>query len=162
MTGIKGMILAAAAVATVGGPASAACWTNSAVEAAYVRDFDTILMVATLRCRTKGVEMATDYNRFVREKRTVLVAANDELRAQFAAGRTQKAALDAFDRYATSLANTHGAGSDTLSCADYKELVAQAVAAPASRVALLQLAAKAEANPAIPSEGCTRQVALAR
>ncbi len=76
MKGIKQLILAAGAATMVGGPASAACWSNSAVEAAYVRDFDTILMVATLRCRTHGVEMATDYNRFVREKRAVLVAAN--------------------------------------------------------------------------------------
>ncbi len=46
MKGIKSVILAAAAACSVSAPVSAACWSNSAVEAAYVRDFDTILMVA--------------------------------------------------------------------------------------------------------------------
>ncbi len=142
MKGIKSVILAAAAACSVSAPVSAACWSNTAVEAAYVRDFDTILMVATLRCRGQGMEITADYNKFVREKRTLLVSANDDLRAQFTAGRSAKAGLDAFDRFATALANSHGANAEGHSCADYKALAQAAAAAPADRAALLQLAAK--------------------
>ncbi len=52
------------------------------------------------------MEITADYNKFVREKRALLISANDDLRAQFAAGRGAKAGLDAFDRYATALANS--------------------------------------------------------
>ena len=162
MKGIKRLVLAAAAAVTVCSPASAACWSDSVVEAAYVRDFDTILMVATLRCRTQDAQMGASYNKFVREKRTILVAANDELRAQFSVGRGAKAGLDAFDRFSTSLANSHGAGEDGVSCAEYRAMVDSAVAAPANRGALLQLAGKAGANPALPQEACTRRVAFAK
>ncbi len=162
MTGTKRLILAAAAVTMVSSPATAACWSAKAVEAAYVRDFDTILMVATLRCRNQGVEIATDYNKFVREKRAVLVAANEDLRAQFTVGRSPKAGLDAFDRFATAIANSHGAGSSEFDCAAYKVLAKAAVAAPVSRASLLQLAARAGSNPALPVDACARQVALAR
>lgn len=162
MTGIKRVVFAAAAAMTVCSPVSAACWSDSAVQAAYVRDFDTTLMVATLRCRTQDAQMGASYNKFVREKRAVLVAANDELRAQFSVGRGAKAGLDAFDRFSTSLANTHGAGEDGVSCSEYRALVESAVSAPPNRSALLQLAGKAGVNPALPQEACTRRVAFAK
>jgi hypothetical protein len=162
MKGIKRTVLAAAAAMTVCSPVSAACWSDSVVEAAYVRDFDTTLMVATLRCRTQDTQIGASYNKFVREKRAVLVAANDELRAQFSAGQGPKAGLDAFDRYSTSLANSHGAGEDGVSCAEYRALIESAVAAPVNRSALLQLAGKAGVNPALPTAACTRRVAFAR
>jgi hypothetical protein len=162
MKGIKRVILAAAAATMVGAPASAACWSDSVVDAAYVRDFDTTLMVATLRCRTQDAQIGASYNKFVREKRAILVAANDELRAQFSAGRGAKAGLDAFDRYSTSLANSHGAGETGVSCSEYRSLVDAAASAPVNRSALLQLAGQAGVNPALPQEACTRRVAFAR
>ncbi len=162
MTGIKRLILAAAAAMTVTTPVSAACWSNGAVEAAYVRDLDTMMMVATLRCRTQDAQIGASYNKFVRAKRAVLIAANDELRAQFTAGRSAKGALDAFDRYATSLANAHGAGTAGVSCAEYKALIDSAVSAPVTRAALLQLATRAGSKPDLPEATCTRQIALAR
>ena len=162
MTGIKKVIFAMAAAATVGGPASAACWSSNVVEAAYIRDFDTTLMVATLRCRAQSQEIGVNYNRFVRQDRAVLTAASDELRTQFSVGKTQKAGLDAFDHFATSLANSHGAGEDGVSCAEYGELVRSAADSPAERSVLLKLAIKAHVNPALPQEACTRQIALAR
>ena len=160
MKAIGRLFLAAAAATLVSGPVSAACWSNSTVQAAYVRDFDTILMVATLRCRTQNPDMAADYNKFVREKRAVLTAANDELRAQFSAGRSAKAAMDAYDRFVTSLANSHGANAEGLSCNEYHALAQAAAAGSSDRAALLQLAAKAGAGAALPAEACTRQVAL--
>ncbi|MBO9575227.1 MAG: hypothetical protein J7494_05795 [Sphingobium sp.] len=160
MKGARYFLAVAIAAAMVSGPVSAAtCWSADAVDAASIRDFDTSLMVATLRCRLHGVDISGDYNRFVREKRAVLVANNDVLRAQFAAGRGEKAGLDAFDRFATALANSHGAGSDTLGCDDYKALAKAAVAAAPNRAALLELAGRAGVNPALPAAPCRGQVA---
>ena len=162
MKGVRKVLAVALAAAMTSGPLSAAtCWSAEAVDAAQVRDLDTSMMVATLRCRLHGVDISGHYNQFVRDKRAVLVAASDHLRAQFAVGRGSKAGLDAFDRFATALANSHGAG-DALSCHDYKALAQAAAAAPANRAALLELAAQAGVNPALPAERCARQVALAR
>lgn len=162
MKGVREIVAVAIAAAVTSAPAAAApCWSTEAVDAAFVRDLDTSLMVATLRCRLHGVDISGDYNRFVREKRAILVAANDQLRAQFLIGRSGKAGLDAFDRYATALANSHGAGSDSLDCADYKALAQAAVAAAPNRGALLKLAVSAGVNPAIPDAACTRRIALA-
>ena len=78
MKAILGGIMMAAALAA--SPAQAAgCWSNISYEAAQLRDFDTMLMVATLRCRINNVDFSADYNRFVREKRSILAEANQQL-----------------------------------------------------------------------------------
>ena len=51
----KAMMVAGAVLALVSTPVNAACWTQSEVAAAKVRDFDTMLMVSGLRCRFKSV-----------------------------------------------------------------------------------------------------------
>jgi len=163
MKGIGRLVLAAAGTMLVSGPVSAAaCWSNATVEAAYVRDFDTILMVATLRCRVEKPEMTADYNKFVRDKRALLTAANDELRTQLSTGRTAKAGMDAYDRFVTQLANSHGANAEGLSCDEYHALTRAASAGSADRAALLQLAVKAGASPTLPVQACTREVAFGR
>lgn len=152
----SGKMLAAAAAAAMifSGSASAACWSPRAIEAAKVRDFETMLMVATLRCRTQGVSMGEDYNRFVREKRAVLVAVNDELRTQTADGRTGRAALDAYDRFVTAIANSHGAGTGRYVCEDFRAMVKAANAAASDRTALLALAVEAGSDPVLPTKRC--------
>lgn len=162
MKGIKRWAAVAAMSAVGCVPASAACWSDQAVDAAYVRDFDTILMTATLRCRVQGVDLTADYNKFVREKRAVLTGVNDTLRAHFAQDVSGRAALDAYDRYATALANSHGAGSPNMNCADYQGLVDAAVKAVPDRAVLLDMAFRAGARPALPNGRCVAQVALAR
>jgi hypothetical protein len=162
MKGVKRLVAAAAMAALGLGPASAACWSDRAVDAAYVRDLDTMLMTATLRCRLHGVDLAAGYNKFVREKRPVLVAANEELREHFAVDARGGAALDAFDRFATALANSHGAGDPGKNCADYQALVEAAVAAAPERAALIEMARQAGSNPTLANGRCTTQIALAR
>lgn len=143
---------------------AATCWSQAAVEAAQVRDFETGLMVATLRCQIKGTDLSGDYNSFIRHKRTVLTGINDELRAKFTAqGLRGKAALDAYDRFVTSLANGYGAGTNAPSCADYKAIMTTAVSAPASRAALLDLARQSGSNPVRHTDRCApTTIALAK
>lgn len=158
----------AAAVATLAlacgsSQAMAACWAPRAVEAAQVRNFETMLMVATLRCQIKGVDLSGDYNRFIREKRAVLTGINDELRAKFAAqGLGSKATLDAYDRYVTSLANGFGTGEGQRSCSEFKALMGVAIDTPASRAALLDLAVRSGSDPVRGADQCAPRIALAR
>jgi hypothetical protein len=128
-----------------------------------VRDFETGLMVATLRCQIKGMDLSSHYNRFIREKRAVLTSVNDELRAKFTAqGLRGNAALNAYDRFVTSLANGYGSGINALSCADYQLLMSTAIAAPASRAALLDLAVRSGSNPVRANEQCAPTLASAK
>jgi len=158
------MAAAAATLALVCGSsqAVAACWTSNAADAARVRHFETGLMVATLRCQIKGMDLSSDYNRFIREKRAVLTGINDELRAKFTAqGLRGNAALNAYDRYVTSLANGFGDGNNLPSCAEYKALLSTAHATPANRAALVALATRAGSDPVRGADRCTT-LALAK
>jgi hypothetical protein len=71
--------LAAAAIATclvsTAAPA-ATCWSQADVSAAKVRELQTRLMVAALRCRATGVNILASYNNFVGSAKPAIVAAN--------------------------------------------------------------------------------------
>ncbi len=121
--------LAAAAIATcfVSTAASAAtCWSQADVSAAKVRELQTRLMVATLRCRATGVNILASYNAFIGNAKPAIVAANDQLKAHFAASGPVAGQRD-YDRYTTTLANAYGA-ADTgpESCAEAANLAAEA------------------------------------
>jgi hypothetical protein len=155
--------VATLALACGSSQAMAGCWAQQAVEAAQVRNFETMLMVATLRCQIKGMDLSGDYNRFIRDKRAVLTGINDELRARFAAqGLGSKAALDAYDRYVTSLANSFGSGEGQRSCVEFKELMGAANKISASRAALLDLAVRSGSDPVRGTDQCAPRIALAR
>lgn len=160
------LIAAGAAILSVGlgsSQAVAACWSSTAVEAAQVRDFETMLMVATLRCQIKGMDLSNDYNQFIRGKRAVLTGVNDELRARYAGeGLKGNAALNAYDRFVTSLANGYGGGSDKYGCEDFRAMMSSANAAPASKSALLALAVQSGSDPVPAEQRCaTARIALA-
>jgi hypothetical protein len=134
--------------------AQAACWQADAVAAAKVRDLDTMLMVAALRCRNSGSDFLTQYNGFVRSSRTALSVANDRLRGHFAIGLDAKAALIAYDRYVTSLANRYGAGSEGLNCRDMASINDAAAREGASFLELEALATRAEVEPILIGGRC--------
>ncbi|MBT2187772.1 hypothetical protein KK488_12530 [Sphingobium sp. H33] len=164
---IRGVLAAAAVTMSLAGMSSqaiaATCWAQNAVEAAQVRGFETMLMVATLRCQIKGVDLSGDYNAFVRSKRAVLTGVNDELRAKFVGqGLKGNAALDAYDRFVTSIANSYGSGIGAPSCGEFKTILDGANAAPASRSALLALALEVGSDPVRQSDRCAgARIALA-
>lgn len=133
---------------------AATCWSTQAVEAAQVRDFETMLMVSALRCRNTGMNFLSDYNSFIRSKRTALTQVNDELRSHFQKAAAGKAALDAYDRFVTQLANSYGAGTEGLDCADMASLMRAANAAASTRAALVTLAQRAGAAPRLPNNSC--------
>ena len=152
-------IFACAAIAMTATSAQAACWSAKSASAAQVREFETMLMVSALRCRSGSDGFLDDYNRFVRSSRTTLTGVNDDLRAQF--GGNSRSALNRYDSYVTSIANRHGAGSAGLDCGDMKKLARDAVAAKGSRATLDQLAVRAGADPELPGGRCRGSVTVA-
>lgn len=149
-------ILAAALAATMPlAPAQAAtCWKPVAVEAAQIRDFEMMLMVSALRCRSTANNFLPAYNRFIREKRDALTQVNDELREHFRSVAGPLGALAAYDNYVTGLANVYGAGADGLACRDLQSITDAANALPASRSAIMELADAAGISPHLSGARC--------
>jgi hypothetical protein len=127
-----GLFAAAAALMCVSMPAHAVmgCWNSTQVAAAKVRDLQSRLMVATLRCQAMGADVSGAYNRFVRANRETLQGANAVLLAQFRTGFGNSQGETQYDRFATALANIYGAdATDATVCADTGALADEAAAA---------------------------------
>ena len=128
----SGLFAAAAAMLCVAMPANATmgCWDSSQVAAAKVRDLQSRLMVATLRCQAMGADVTGAYNRFVRANRTTIQGANAVLLAQFRSGYGSQGGETQYDRFATALANIYGDdATDHAICADTEALADEAAAA---------------------------------
>lgn len=152
--------LAAVAATMTGEAQAASCWSDTAYQAAQLRDLDTMLMVATLRCRLKGNDFSADYNRFVINKRPILSAANIEMQAAFSQSVGKAKALGAYDGFMTKLANSYGNGTAGMNCADMAALTKMAADAPALRGTIVSLAEQAGSRPPIPALRCDTQVAI--
>lgn len=150
-------VLAAAVIAALPiSSAQAACWDENSVNAAKVRDMETMLMVSALRCRLKGdPQMLTSYNDFVRTSRAALVQVNDTLRAHFAG----EGGLNAYDRYVTAIANRYGGGAEGLTCEDMSSILAAAQAERGSLTGLTRLANAAEVQPVLDGGRCPVTIA---
>jgi hypothetical protein len=149
-----GALALAAMVISV--PAQAACWSDEAMDAARVRDMDTMLMVSALRCRATDHEFLIAYNRFVQSSYKALSAANERLHAQFAGGSKGVG----YDRFVTSLANHYGAGQAGLNCDDMRAILHAAAAEGDSLPGLIRLARASGADPKLDSPQCTLHVAV--
>lgn len=155
----SGMTAAILASIMVSAPAQAAgCWSANAVDAAKVRDLETMIMVSALRCRLSGTDFLGKYNHFVRASRAALTEANDVLRAHFVA---QGSGLNGYDRYVTSLANRYGAGAEGLNCRDMSDIADAALHEGKSLASLKKLAARADVQPDLKGARCNVSVARA-
>jgi hypothetical protein len=153
---LKAALGLAAAALLAAQPAEAAmgCWAPESAAAAKVRDFQSRLMVATLRCRAIGVDVLTAYNDFVRENRSTLQAANGVIRAQFASGYGTEGET-AYDHFTTALANGYGADATNDTVCDETAAAAQEAAAAAGDVTkLLALADRVGPAPQLPGGEC--------
>ncbi len=143
-------------------PAQASCWTDQEVSAAKVRDLETMLMVASLRCRLSGQNFISDYNRLIRSSRPALTAVNDTLRAHFIAADGQRGGLDSYDRYVTSIANRYGGGAAGLNCRDMASILSAANGEGGSAAGLARLADDAGVEPVLRGSACSVSVASRR
>jgi hypothetical protein len=153
---LKGALGLAAAALVVAQPAAAAgtCWGHDAAAAAKIRDLQSRLMVATLRCRAIGVDVLTSYNDFVRVNRATLQAANGLIRNQFATPRAAEGEAQ-YDHFATELANAYGDDETSRPLCDATAAAAaEATAANGDIGLLLDIADRLGPPPALPGGEC--------
>lgn len=160
MQKVMSFALAAAAIVTT--PARATCWQADEVSAAKIRDMETMLMVAALRCHGGGDALLADYNAFVRGSRSALVTVNSRLQSHFAAAVGPAQALNAYDRYVTSIANQYGAGAEGLSCRDMGSILSAARSEAGSYEGLTRLADNAGVMPKLSGGKCAISFANAK
>jgi hypothetical protein len=152
-----GVLVAAAAMLCVSMPAQAAmgCWNSTQVAAAKVRDLQSRLMVATLRCQAMGADVSGAYNRFVRANRTTIQGANAVLLAQFRTGYGSNQGQTQYDRFATALANIYGDdATDRGICADTATLAEEAAAANGDIRQLVAIEDRLGFSPTLPGGEC--------
>jgi hypothetical protein len=151
----KAVGLAAAAFAFAQ-PAQAtmSCWGQQEAAAAKIRDLQSRLMVATMRCRAMGVDVLSAYNDFVRVNRTTIQEANGLIKAQFAQGYGSLG--DTFyDRFTTALANEYGADpTDGEICDETADAAWDASAAQGDVQRLLDVADRLGPPPRLPGGEC--------
>ena len=145
-----------AAALLIAQPVEAAmgCWDQPQAAAAKVRDLQSRLMVAALRCRAMGIDLLAAYNDFVRQNRAALQAQNGLIHAQFETGYG-KAADTYYDQFATGLANRYGGDATNAQICDDTAAAASDGAAAAGDVGkLLALAARFGSSPDLPGGEC--------
>ena len=145
-------VTAAALLATAPAQASG-CWKPESTAAAKVRDLQSRLMVATLRCRAIGADIEGSYGAFVRGNRDTLQAANALLKAQFATG--DRAGERAYDSFATALANQYGGdATNEHLCRGFAAAADDAAAAAGDLGKLLAIAESLGPPPPLPGGEC--------
>ncbi len=130
------------------------CWNDTQVAAARIRDLQSRLMVASLRCSAMGVDVTPAYNRFVVANRATIQGANQVILSQFRAGHGAQAQLY-YDRFATALANAYGAdATDPTVCADTASLADEGARAAGSTALLVAIADRFGFDSALPGGRC--------
>ena len=142
--------------------AQTGCWDQTQVAAAKVRDLQSRLMVATLRCSAMGVNVAPAYNRFLAANRETIRDANAVLMNQFQSAYGRQAQVH-YDRFTTALANIYGddATSDSV-CADTVVLAEEAADAAGDIDALVAIEDRLGFVSSLPGGQCTVSFAAAR
>ena len=131
------------------------CWNQTQVAAAKVRDLQSRLMVATLRCSAMGVDVAAAYNRFLAANRETIRGANAVLMGQFESAYGRQAQVQ-YDRFATALANVYGDDATSGSvCAETAVLAGEAAEAGGDIDALVAIEDRLGFVSALPGGQCT-------
>lgn len=138
---VKALVAAAAACAMLTAPVQASCWNAEEASAATVRELQSMLMVAALRCQAAGRGMMDEYNGFVVANRKTISAMNDRIKTHFIRGMGPVAGQRGYDTYTTSMANGYGAGaSGSETCGSAAALAREATMMAGSLDGLLLLA----------------------
>ena len=120
---VRNILVAATAASVAIAPLQAACWKSDEASAAGVRELQSMLMVAALRCQVSGHPMMDDYNAFVQSNRAAIGAMNDRIKAHFIHAFGPVGGQRAYDSFTTSMANGYGAASSGADvCADADSL----------------------------------------
>jgi ribosome-binding ATPase YchF (GTP1/OBG family) len=148
--------MAAAAALMAAAPANAAlaCWEQDTAAAAKIRNLQSRLMVAALRCSASGVDVLPAYNRFVIANRSTIQAANGRIKQHFTRGFGD-AGERQYDAFATMLANIYGGDETTQqTCGEAEATANEGVAAEGDIMKLLRVADAAGPTPPLPNGEC--------
>ena len=161
---ISGFAMATAIMLATSMPANAmmGCWNETQLAAAKVRDLQSRLMVASLRCQAMGVDVVASYNRFVAANRTTIQDANAVILAAFRTGYGSGAQTQ-YDRFATSLANIYGDDATSQDvCADTAAIAEAAAAANGDIRELVAIEDRLGFSAPVPGGQCGMSFASAR
>lgn len=138
-------------------PAQAAnCWSPKEASAAQLRDLQSRLMVASLRCRAMGYDILPSYNKFVRNSRGTLQEANGLIKARFTAGYGSKGGQVQYDKFTTALANNYGADDTSREiCDDAADIAEEAADARGDLNRLADISERAGRPPKLPGSVCS-------
>lgn len=153
---LKGALgLAAVTLAVQPVHAGMKCWNAQQVSAVKVRDLQSRLMVASLRCRAMGIDVLPAYNSFVKGNKVAIQSANDTIKKQFAAGYGAKAGQAHYDRFTTSLANAYGGDATNRDvCNETREFAKEASDARGNSDMLVKVADRMGKTPSVPGGRC--------
>lgn len=148
------LALAVGTLAFVQPVQAATCWNQQEEAAAKVRDLQSRLMVATMRCRAMGIDILQAYNEFVRTNRSTIQAANGVIKAQFMTAHGREGQVF-YDRFTTALANEYGADpTSSAICSETEDAAVEAAEANGDLVRLLMVAEHMGSEPHLPGGRC--------
>lgn len=148
-------LCAATVAAVVTAPLQATCWKSDEASAAGVRELQSMLMVAALRCQVAGHPMMSDYNEFVQSNRSAIGAMNERIKAHFVHTFGPVGGQRAYDSFTTSMANGYGAASSGADvCGDADSLAREGAALHGSVEGLMLLAERQGLTAKLPEGLC--------
>ncbi|PZU09191.1 MAG: hypothetical protein DI605_10520 [Sphingomonas sp.] len=148
-------------MALAAAPAEAACWNRQEVAAGTIRDFQSMLMVATLRCQVMRVDITADYNTFLNANKPTIQRMNDRLKAHFIRAHGPVEGQRHYDGFATSLANGYGArqgGKDI--CSGIASIAREAAMMEGSEEGLILLAQRQGIATMLPEGVCALETGV--
>lgn len=144
-------------------PAQAQCWTADDVQVAKVRDLQTRLMVAAMRCESAGIAMNDQYGAFVTANRAAIATVNQRLRARFWTAYGREDGQRQLEAFTASLVAQHkDDGSAPSACEAQATLSREAAATAGSVSGLIAIADRTGSNPTLPGGTCAVGPAMVR
>lgn len=134
---------------------SRACWDPQTISAARVSEFETLLMVASLRCKSIGIDMSQHFDQFLKEHKRTLEPAHERLRARYNSKIGKAIKTSDYDRFVTGVANTYGMGRTELGiCNQFQVLLTELGKAGATAEFLIGVAMEMVREPRLDGDRC--------
>ena len=141
---------------TLSASAQAACIDHQTATAARIHQFETMMMVVSLRCGRIGYDMRSSYEGMVIAHQAPFGQAATRLR-HYLGGNDFDVHSGGFDRYATILGNTYGGGATAFGTCQTLDQVAGELAKVPDVKLLAQVAEALIARPKLDEMACAAE-----
>ncbi|HEX7874713.1 MAG TPA: hypothetical protein VF475_17510 [Sphingobium sp.] len=152
-------IIAAIALTTASAGQATSCWNGERLAAARVAEFNTAMMVTTLRCSLINIDIKASYDAFIVNYKTRLQGADNALKRQFdepQGGAGEKN----YHQFYTQIGNRYGAAkTDSVQCALFSAVAAELAKSGSNDEMLDKYAFALVPNPAVSGERCAEMAA---